>query len=127
MTLPRPFLWDGLLLRTGIPGDGRCLFRSVVHGACLRSGKLAPSEVLQKELADELRENVRSKIHFYCFFFFVKYIIALQIIQSSKFLISFASLLMLPFHFVTPIWRIVVEWFEQVANELMKRRLDTER
>ncbi|KAA0034208.1 OTU domain-containing protein [Cucumis melo var. makuwa] len=44
-----------------IPGDGRCLFRSVVHGACLRSGKLAPSEVLQKELADELRENKISK------------------------------------------------------------------
>ncbi|GMH20124.1 hypothetical protein Nepgr_021965 [Nepenthes gracilis] len=42
----------------GIPGDGRCLFRSVAHGACLRSGKPAPSENLQRELADELRAKV---------------------------------------------------------------------
>ncbi|KAG8641644.1 hypothetical protein MANES_12G013900v8 [Manihot esculenta] len=42
----------------GIPGDGRCLFRSVVHGACLRSGKPSPSESLEKELADELRAKV---------------------------------------------------------------------
>ncbi|XP_057982465.1 OVARIAN TUMOR DOMAIN-containing deubiquitinating enzyme 4 isoform X5 [Malania oleifera] len=42
----------------GIPGDGRCLFRSVAHGACLRSGKPAPSESLQRELADELRARV---------------------------------------------------------------------
>ncbi|KAK6930845.1 OTU domain, partial [Dillenia turbinata] len=42
----------------GISGDGRCLFRSVVHGACLRSGKPSPSESLEKELADELRANV---------------------------------------------------------------------
>ncbi|XP_019187709.1 PREDICTED: OTU domain-containing protein At3g57810-like [Ipomoea nil] len=43
---------------TGIPGDGRCMFRSVVHGACLRSGKAAPDEKLQRQLADELREKV---------------------------------------------------------------------
>ncbi|XP_065040481.1 OVARIAN TUMOR DOMAIN-containing deubiquitinating enzyme 4-like isoform X2 [Musa acuminata AAA Group] len=43
---------------TGIPGDGRCLFRSVMHGACLRSGKLPPDEKLQRELADELRARV---------------------------------------------------------------------
>ncbi|XP_043691888.1 OVARIAN TUMOR DOMAIN-containing deubiquitinating enzyme 4-like isoform X2 [Telopea speciosissima] len=43
---------------TGIPGDGRCLFRSVAHGACLRSGKPSPSESLQRELADELRARV---------------------------------------------------------------------
>ncbi|KAJ4970240.1 hypothetical protein NE237_003339 [Protea cynaroides] len=43
---------------TGIPGDGRCLFRSVAHGACLRSGKSSPSESLQRELADELRARV---------------------------------------------------------------------
>lgn len=43
---------------TGIPGDGRCLFRSVAHGACLRSGKAVPSETLQRELADELRARV---------------------------------------------------------------------
>ncbi|KAI4965237.1 hypothetical protein ZWY2020_054971 [Hordeum vulgare] len=40
---------------TGIPGDGRCLFRSVVHGACIRSGKPIPNEDLQRKLADELR------------------------------------------------------------------------
>ncbi|KAL1213464.1 OVARIAN TUMOR DOMAIN-containing deubiquitinating enzyme 4 [Cardamine amara subsp. amara] len=42
----------------GIPGDGRCLFRSVAHGFCLRSGKLAPGEKIQRELADELRTRV---------------------------------------------------------------------
>ncbi|CAK9172533.1 unnamed protein product [Ilex paraguariensis] len=39
----------------GISGDGRCLFRSVTHGACLQSGKPAPNETLQRELADKLR------------------------------------------------------------------------
>ncbi|XP_026413529.1 OTU domain-containing protein At3g57810-like isoform X1 [Papaver somniferum] len=43
---------------TGIPGDGRCLFRSVAHGACVRSGKPSPNEILQKELADDLRARV---------------------------------------------------------------------
>ncbi|ONK68478.1 uncharacterized protein A4U43_C05F12150 [Asparagus officinalis] len=43
---------------TGIPGDGRCLFRSVAHGACIRSGKPSPDEALQRELADELRALV---------------------------------------------------------------------
>lgn len=42
----------------GIPGDGRCLFRSVVYGACLRSGESSPSLSRQKELADELRAKV---------------------------------------------------------------------
>lgn len=42
----------------GIPGDGRCLFRSVAHGACIRSGKPSPNEALQRELADELRALV---------------------------------------------------------------------
>ncbi|KAJ0977005.1 hypothetical protein J5N97_012479 [Dioscorea zingiberensis] len=41
-----------------VTGDGRCLFRSVAHGAYLRSGKPSPSENLQKELADELRSKV---------------------------------------------------------------------
>lgn len=54
---------DGKMVYTdysviGIPGDGRCLFRSVAHGACLRSGKPAPSETLQRNLADELRAMV---------------------------------------------------------------------
>uniref|UniRef100_A0A0A9HZ97 Ubiquitin thioesterase OTU n=1 Tax=Arundo donax TaxID=35708 RepID=A0A0A9HZ97_ARUDO len=43
---------------TGIPGDGRCLFRSVVHGACIRLGKPIPNEDLQRKLADELRAMV---------------------------------------------------------------------
>ncbi|KAL5545538.1 hypothetical protein UlMin_005225 [Ulmus minor] len=42
----------------GIPGDGRCLFRSVAHGACVRSGRPAPSESVQRELADDLRARV---------------------------------------------------------------------
>ncbi|KAF4361990.1 hypothetical protein F8388_020797 [Cannabis sativa] len=42
----------------GIPGDGRCMFRSVAHGACLRAGKPAPNENLQRELADDLRARV---------------------------------------------------------------------
>ncbi|ONM35516.1 OTU domain-containing protein [Zea mays] len=41
-----------------ITGDGRCLFRSVAYGACLRRGKHAPSDSAQKELADELRAKV---------------------------------------------------------------------
>lgn len=52
------------LIRAGIPGDGRCLFRSVVHGACLRTGKPSPSESLEKELADELRHKVLSELNF---------------------------------------------------------------
>ncbi|XP_042003131.1 OVARIAN TUMOR DOMAIN-containing deubiquitinating enzyme 4-like isoform X1 [Salvia splendens] len=42
----------------GIPGDGRCLFRSVAHGACIRLGNPAPNENAQRELADELRARV---------------------------------------------------------------------
>ncbi|XP_060206483.1 OVARIAN TUMOR DOMAIN-containing deubiquitinating enzyme 4-like isoform X3 [Lycium barbarum] len=42
----------------GIPGDGRCLFRSVAHGACLWSGKPPTDENLQRQLADELRARV---------------------------------------------------------------------
>ncbi|XP_031384747.1 OVARIAN TUMOR DOMAIN-containing deubiquitinating enzyme 4-like isoform X1 [Punica granatum] len=50
--MPKP---ENLL---GIPGDGRCLFRSVAHGVYIRAGKQSPSESLQKELADELRAKV---------------------------------------------------------------------
>ncbi|KAI3885303.1 hypothetical protein MKW98_002695 [Papaver atlanticum] len=47
------------IIRTSsVPGDGRCLFRSIVHGACFKDGKPSPSENLQKELADELRAKV---------------------------------------------------------------------
>ncbi|XP_076955027.1 OVARIAN TUMOR DOMAIN-containing deubiquitinating enzyme 4-like [Bidens hawaiensis] len=42
----------------GIPGDGRCLFQAVAHGACIRSGERAPNERLQRELADDLRARV---------------------------------------------------------------------
>lgn len=38
--------------------DGRCLFRAIAHGACLRSGEEAPDENRQRELADELRAQV---------------------------------------------------------------------
>lgn len=50
--MPKP---EALL---GIPGDGRCLFRSIVHGASLRTGKPPPTESRQRELADELRHRV---------------------------------------------------------------------
>ncbi|CAA0818349.1 OTU domain-containing protein [Striga hermonthica] len=56
--LKSPFSMPKSDLSLGIPGDGRCLFRSVVHGACLRSGKPSPTEINEKELADELRATV---------------------------------------------------------------------
>ena len=51
-------MWITAPFCAGIPGDGRCLFRSVAHGACLRSGKPAPNESFQRELADDLRAKV---------------------------------------------------------------------
>ncbi|KAK0574865.1 hypothetical protein LWI29_030257 [Acer saccharum] len=43
----------------GVAGDGRCLFRSVVHGAWLRTGRQqSPSDSTQTQLADELRAKV---------------------------------------------------------------------
>ena len=61
----------------GIPGDGRCLFRSVAHGACLRNGKPAPNESLQKQLADELRamvclSSILLTICYFILFFFLR-------------------------------------------------------
>ncbi|XP_031122138.1 OVARIAN TUMOR DOMAIN-containing deubiquitinating enzyme 4-like isoform X1 [Ipomoea triloba] len=57
--MPKPQVSAGNDLRTiWIPGDGRCLFRSVVHGARLREGKPSPGESYERELADELREKV---------------------------------------------------------------------
>lgn len=53
-----------LLRCTGIPGDGRCLFRSVAHGACIRLGNSAPDENAQRELADELRARVSCSLGF---------------------------------------------------------------
>ncbi|KVI05777.1 Ovarian tumor, otubain, partial [Cynara cardunculus var. scolymus] len=46
----------------GIPGDGRCMFRSVVHGACLRAGRPVPTENVTKELADDLRTKVVNEL-----------------------------------------------------------------
>nr|XP_043616739.1 uncharacterized protein LOC122588649 [Erigeron canadensis] len=43
---------------TGVPADGRCLFRAIAHMVCLRNGEEAPDENRQKELADELRVQV---------------------------------------------------------------------
>lgn len=45
---------------TGVPADGRCLFRAIAHMACLRNGEEAPDENRQRELADELRAQVSS-------------------------------------------------------------------
>jgi len=42
----------------GVLADGRCLFRAIAHGACLRSGVAAPDDNRQRELADELRAQV---------------------------------------------------------------------
>ncbi|KAA0032220.1 OTU domain-containing protein [Cucumis melo var. makuwa] len=44
---------------TGVLADGRCLFRAIAHGACLRSGEEAPDDDRQRELADELRAKAR--------------------------------------------------------------------
>ncbi|VAI18970.1 unnamed protein product [Triticum turgidum subsp. durum] len=46
---------------TGIPGDGRCSFRSVAHGECVRSGKPILNENLQRKLADDLRALVAAE------------------------------------------------------------------
>ncbi|KAK9078721.1 hypothetical protein SSX86_002778 [Deinandra increscens subsp. villosa] len=43
---------------TGVPADGRCLFRAIAHMVCLRNGEEAPDENQQKQLADELRAQV---------------------------------------------------------------------
>ncbi|KAM3360238.1 hypothetical protein P3S68_019950 [Capsicum galapagoense] len=43
---------------TGVPADGRCLFRAIAHMTCLRNGEEAPDENRQRELADELRAQV---------------------------------------------------------------------
>ncbi|XP_044512460.1 uncharacterized protein LOC123230340 isoform X2 [Mangifera indica] len=42
----------------GMLADGRCLFRALAHGACMKSGEEVPDENQQRELADELRAQV---------------------------------------------------------------------
>ncbi|XP_043723169.1 uncharacterized protein LOC122670386 [Telopea speciosissima] len=46
----------------GVLADGRCLFRAIAHGACLRSGEEAPDETHERELADELRTQVADEL-----------------------------------------------------------------
>lgn len=55
---------------TGVPADGRCLFRAIAHVDCLRNGGEAPDENRQRELADELRAKVYSSCYFLSSFFF---------------------------------------------------------
>ncbi|KAI3924161.1 hypothetical protein MKX01_029696 [Papaver californicum] len=47
---------------TGVLADGRCLFRALVHGACLRSGQAAPDVNREGELADDLRAQVMDEL-----------------------------------------------------------------
>ncbi|XP_076940100.1 uncharacterized protein LOC143609144 [Bidens hawaiensis] len=47
---------------TGVPSDGRCLFRAIAHLVCLRNGEEAPDENKQRELADELRAQVVNEL-----------------------------------------------------------------
>lgn len=68
-----------LVLIPGITGDGRCLFRSVAYGACIRSGKPSPSEKHQKELADELRSKVSIIIYFVSFMYQKPYLVLTNI------------------------------------------------
>jgi hypothetical protein len=46
----------------GVLADGRCLFRAIAHGACLKNGEEAPNENRQRELADELRAKVKDHL-----------------------------------------------------------------
>ncbi|KAF9597090.1 hypothetical protein IFM89_015281 [Coptis chinensis] len=46
----------------GVPGDGRCLFRAVSYGACMKCGEEAPDENRQIELADDLRARVADEL-----------------------------------------------------------------
>ncbi|KAF8395338.1 hypothetical protein HHK36_019283 [Tetracentron sinense] len=46
----------------GVTADGRCLFRAVAHGSCLKNGEEAPDENRQRELADDLRARVADEL-----------------------------------------------------------------
>lgn len=48
----------------GMLADGRCLFRALAHGACMKSGEEVPDENQQRELADELRAQVQNGVSF---------------------------------------------------------------
>ncbi|KAK9063508.1 hypothetical protein SSX86_017378 [Deinandra increscens subsp. villosa] len=58
MSKPRKSSIAGDFRVISITGDGRCLFRSVVHGACLRAGRPVPKENVTQGLADDLRTKV---------------------------------------------------------------------
>lgn len=90
-------------VQTGIPGDGRCLFRSVVHGACLRAGKPSPTESLEKELADELRTKV----------YFNAYLILTEISRHWYWMFSFFFLTISRYYIVVPkpVWILIYEGF----------------
>lgn len=51
-------IWASFFELTGIPGDGRCLFRAVAHGSSLRCGNGPLNESQQRDLADDLRNKV---------------------------------------------------------------------
>ncbi|KAF9622628.1 hypothetical protein IFM89_032527 [Coptis chinensis] len=45
----------------GVPSDGRCLFRAVSYGACMKCGEEAPDGNRQIELTDDLRAHFTGK------------------------------------------------------------------
>ncbi|KAI3909077.1 hypothetical protein MKW98_011438 [Papaver atlanticum] len=47
---------------TGVLADGRCLFRALAHGVCLRRGQGAPDMNREGELADDLRAQVMDEL-----------------------------------------------------------------
>lgn len=53
----------------GVPADGRCLFRAVSYGACLKSAEKLPDENRQRELADDLRAQVHIFVESAIFYF----------------------------------------------------------
>lgn len=71
----------------GVPADGRCLFRAIAHGACLKNGEEAPNENRQTELADKLRAQVT--------------------ILFEKMGFFLLSQLFFPMIFLTPLWYLV--------------------
>ncbi|KAF6150370.1 hypothetical protein GIB67_034069 [Kingdonia uniflora] len=43
---------------TGVTADGRCLFRALSYGSCIKRGEETPDDNRQRELADDLRAKV---------------------------------------------------------------------
>ncbi|OVA09494.1 Ovarian tumor [Macleaya cordata] len=65
--VPRSFCLGGWidklygLSAAGIPGDGRCLFRSIAHGACLRDGRPPPSSWYSLSISQVADEFIRRR------------------------------------------------------------------